>query len=63
MAKSPYDGKSKKQWFGITQQLLDEHPLEENEIQDFVLMAWNNIFESSIGRHALKIGEHIAVAI
>lgn len=59
MAKSPYDGKSKKQWLGITQQLLDEHPLEENEIQDFVLMAWNNIFESSIGRHALKIGEHI----
>ena len=57
MTKSPYNGKDKKQWPQITQNLIDKHPLDENEIK--VLMAWNDIFESSIGRHSLKIGKHI----
>ena len=59
MTKSPYAGKSKSKWKSITQDLINKHPLEEDEIIEVVLMAWNNIFESSIGRHKLKIGTHI----
>ena len=59
MTRSPYVGKNKEQWPDITQELLDNHPLREHEIKRFVLAAWDDIFESSIGRHKLKIGEHI----
>ncbi len=59
MTKSPYAGQDKKQWPKITQELLDKHPLEEKKLKELVLMAWDDIFESSIGRHSLKIGEHI----
>ncbi|MCI5158188.1 MAG: ScaI family restriction endonuclease [Candidatus Electrothrix sp. AUS1_2] len=59
MADSPYVGTNKAKWPDVTQELLDRHPLEEKEIEKFVLAAWDDIFESSIGRHRLKIGKHI----
>jgi len=57
--QSPYEGVLKQDWLKVTKKLVDEHPLEKNEIAGFVLDAWEGIFTSSIGRHGLKIGEHI----
>lgn len=59
MSSSPYTGKNKSEWKSITEQIIQEHPLSEGSIVDMVLSAWGNIFETSIGRHNLKIGEHI----
>lgn len=59
MNQSPYAGKDKSKWKSITEQLIKEHPLDENFIVDMVLIAWSNIFETSIGRHGLQIGEQI----
>lgn len=59
MRSSPYAGKDKSEWKSITEQIVQEHPLSEDSIVDMVLSAWGNIFETSIGRHKLKIGEHI----
>ncbi len=59
MNVSPYSGKDKSQWKSITEKLINDHPLNENALVDMVQIAWNNIFETSIGRHNLKIGEHI----
>jgi len=56
---SPYEGVLKKDWLKVTNDLVDEHPLSKKEIASFVLDAWEGIFTSSIGRHKLKIGEHI----
>jgi len=59
MNHSPYAGMEKSQWKSITEQLIKQHPLTERFIVDMVLAAWQNIFETSIGRHNLRIGEHI----
>ena len=59
MSSSPYAGKDKSEWKSITEQIVQEHPLSEASIVDMVFSAWGNIFETSIGRHKLKIGEHI----
>ena len=59
MTNSPYLNKDKSEWKAITDQVVKTHPLDENELVDMVLSAWGNIFETSIGRHNLKIGEHI----
>lgn len=57
MNHSPYTGKDKSQWKSITEKLIKDHPLTEGSIVDTVFTAWQNIFETSIGRHKLKIGE------
>ncbi|NEX23398.1 ScaI family restriction endonuclease [Thiorhodococcus mannitoliphagus] len=59
MSDSPYSGKDKSDWASITEQLIKDHPLDENSLVEMILNAWNNIFETSIGRHNLKIGDHI----
>jgi hypothetical protein len=56
---SPYAKFNKHDWLKVTNDLIDEHPLNETEIVNFCLAAWHNLFSSSIGRHNLKIGEHI----
>lgn len=52
---SPYDGHSVREWDRITQQLIDEHPLEEEEIVEVVLEAWESIMQTKIGGK-LQIG-------
>jgi ScaI restriction endonuclease len=54
---SPYAKFQKSDWTEITNDLIENHPLTEQEIVSFCLTAWQNIFSSSIGQH--KIGEHI----
>ncbi len=56
---SPYAAADKSAWPKITQKMIDSHPLNQTEIVNFCLAAWDNLFTSSIGRHNLKIGEHI----
>lgn len=59
MSQSPYSGKDKSEWKSITDTIISDHPLDEKSLVDMILLAWNNIFETSIGRNKLKIGEHI----
>jgi hypothetical protein len=56
---SPYSNTNKSTWAKITDELIEAHPLNEGEIVEFCLAAWGNLFSSSIGRHGLKIGQHI----
>ena len=42
-------------WDAITQQLIDTHPLSEDEIVDIVLDAWDKIMLTRIGGK-LQIG-------
>lgn len=56
---SPYLGYNKNDWAEITENLIERHPLGLDELQEVVLVAWENIFQTSIGRHNLKIGQHI----
>jgi hypothetical protein len=55
----PYAEFNKSDWRDITNKLIKKHPLNEDEIVRFCLDAWDGIFSSSIGRHGLKIGEHV----
>lgn len=54
---SPYNNVDKSDWFSVTQGLIDQHPIEEEELVDVILTAWDNIFKSTFGGH--KIGETI----
>ena len=56
---SPYAKFKKSDWIKVTNDLVEDHPLNEEEIVSFCLAAWDNLFSSSIGRHNLRIGEHI----
>lgn len=56
---SPYANKAKIDWLSVTNSIIEQHPLTEQEIVGFCLAAWENLFSSSIGRHNLKFGEHI----
>lgn len=58
-AASPYTQSAKSDWLQITHDLIANHPLDEQEIVGFCLTAWQGLFSSTIGRHRLKIGEHI----
>lgn len=59
MNASPYAGKDKSDWADVTHSLVNNHPLDEDFLVSMILQAWNNIFETSIGIHNLKIGEQI----
>ena len=56
---SPYYGLTQDKWQIKTQELINQHPLKEQEIIKFCLDAWDGIFTSSIGKNGLKIGEHL----
>lgn len=57
--KSPYYLANKTDWADITDRLIQAHPLKEAEIVHFCLSAWDSLFTSSLGKHHLKIGQHI----
>lgn len=59
MLQSQYSGVDKSQWLKITEQLIQEHPLSEDDVVSLVLSAWEDIFETSIGKLGLKIGKEI----
>ncbi|AZE80556.1 ScaI family restriction endonuclease [Pseudomonas synxantha] len=58
---SPYKDKPVEEWSSITNELIAAHPLSENQIVEYCLAAWNDIYCSKIGRHGFKIGEDIFV--
>ena len=53
--RSPYEGRMVTYWDAITQQLIDKHPLNEDEITHIVLEAWDKIMLTKIGGK-LQIG-------
>ena len=55
--KSPYEGKHEGEWKEITQKLLSSHPLNQQEIVEIILHAWDCIFKSKICD--LQIGKDI----
>ena len=59
MTSSPYLKKDKSEWKAITEKIIKKHPLDQDKLVEMVLSAWSDIFETSIGRHNLKIGKHI----
>ena len=59
MASSPYAGVLSTKWVEVTQKLITEHPLGEDEIVEIVLETWRSIFNSSIGMHGFRIGKQI----
>lgn len=56
---SPYAKIKKIDWPVVTKELIDRHPLKRKEIAGRVHGAWDALFDSSIGKHGLKIGTHI----
>ena len=56
---SPYRGLPATRWVRKTEQLLAAYPLDAKEIVEVVLSSWDAIFESKIGPHSFRIGEHL----
>lgn len=56
---SPYQGVAEPDWLGVTRALIAEHPLDPDEIVEVVLLCWEDIFESAVGRRGLRIGTDI----
>jgi ScaI restriction endonuclease len=57
--RSPYDDLSAGQWLARTEELLADYPVPQDELVDVVLEGWQSILDSRIGKHKLRIGEHI----
>lgn len=58
-AASPYSGVPSTKWVEVTEKLIAEHPLSEDEIVEIVLETWRSIFNSVIGMHGFRIGKQI----
>lgn len=56
---SPYAGLSPIQWADKTRELIDAHPLGDDEIVEVTLGAWEAIFTSKIGGKGFQIGKHL----
>lgn len=52
---SPYEGHPESQWSEITRKLVEDYPLDVNDIVDAVLEAWQGILNTSIAGE-LQIG-------
>lgn len=59
MMASPYDGLDREQWREKTLELIEQHPLEPQEIVEICLSSWDSIFASSMGTQGFRIGTHI----
>ena len=57
---SPYENRMVASWDAITQQLLNKHPLTEDEIVEIVLDAWDSIMQTKIGGKSSKYGKLLA---
>lgn len=56
---SPYENVVRENWGAQTRSLIDEHPLDMNEIVEIVLGAWKSIFDSAFGTNGYRIGVDI----
>ena len=59
MITSPYQGLPIERWEQKTRDLITEHPLDPEELVEIVLGAWEDIFQSIIGRREFRIGSHL----
>ena len=59
MTNTPYGNTPQARWLGVTEELIDNHPLRPEQIVTAVFDAWEGLFTTSIGKHGLKIGQHI----
>ncbi len=55
---SPYESVTPAKWAKKTQELIDAHPLDSDDIIDIVLTCWTAIFESRLGGK-FRIGHDI----
>lgn len=56
--KSPYENQPIEKWPEITEKIVEQHPLDVNEIVEIVLEAWERILNTKIGGE-LQIGKDI----
>ena len=56
---SPYEGISEEDWKDKTRELIDEHPLSDNETVESVVSAWDAILNTKIGPGEYRIGVDI----
>ena len=56
---SPYDGLEVSQWLDVTRRLINNHPLDSEEIVEIVLESWKSIFASRLGTKGFYIGKDI----
>ncbi|MDJ0556861.1 MAG: ScaI family restriction endonuclease [Microcoleaceae cyanobacterium MO_207.B10] len=54
--RSPYSGLPVELWEAKTRELIQQHPLDPNEIYDLIVQVWHEIFQSNITSSAYKIG-------
>ncbi len=59
MAVSPYAGLPASQWKEKTEQLIELHPLQKEDIVAVVLQSWSDIFDSKLGPKQFQIGRDI----
>ncbi|KSU87414.1 hypothetical protein AS180_13120 [Priestia veravalensis] len=52
---SPYDNLPMEQWINVTEELVGNHPLNNDDIVSIVLEAWDRILDTKIGGE-LQIG-------
>ena len=53
--RAPYKNVPISKWENVTEQLIQNHPLDENEIVSVVFNAWDAIMQTKIGNR-LQIG-------
>jgi hypothetical protein len=52
---SDYSGQPVEKWRGITDLLLGQHPLKPDEIREVALLAWEKVWETTIGSGKVAI--------
>ncbi|MCI0457278.1 MAG: ScaI family restriction endonuclease [Gemmataceae bacterium] len=55
MTTSPYAGKPKSAWLGITQQLVNNHPLKPAVLLEAALSAWTALWQTTVGAGPLAV--------
>lgn len=55
---SPYENQPMEKWINITEEIVDEHPLDFDVIVSIVLEAWERILDTKIGGE-LQIGTDV----
>lgn len=57
--QSPYHRLAARNWPKRTDELIATFPLKMAELVDVVQVAWASLFDSKIGVHQYRIGEHL----
>lgn len=54
--QSPYNGLPPQAWETKTRELIQQHPLNPNELYEIVILVWQEIFNSSLTSRGYRIG-------